>query len=153
VLPVTELLFYHLQGQGIEHVLPNLLARSLARGWRVVVQAPSEERIDALDVHLWTFREESFLPHGTWRDSDLGEQPIVLTVHEHNPNGAAVRFLIDGAAEPADANAYDRIVVLFDGQDAEAVAAARARWSAGKAQGFTVTYWQADPQGRWQRMA
>jgi DNA polymerase III subunit chi len=149
---MTEMLFYHLRAP-LERVLPMLLERCLQRGWRVVVQTPSEERLDALDAHLWTFRDESFLPHGTWREAQASEQPILLTIHDHNPNVAGVRFLIDGAPVPADAGAYDRIVMLFDGADPEAVNAARERWSAGKAQGFDVTYWQADEAGRWQRMA
>jgi DNA polymerase-3 subunit chi len=116
-----------------------------------VVQAPSEERIDALDAHLWTFRDESFLPHGTWRQGEAGEQPILLTVNADNPNGASVRFVVDGAELPPDARAYERIVVLFDGDDPDAVAAARERWTRSKAEGFEVTYWQADDRGRWQR--
>jgi DNA polymerase-3 subunit chi len=148
---MTEILFYHLQRQPLERVLPTLIEKSLERGWRVVVQA-AEERIEALDAHLWTFRDDSFLPHGTWREATVSEQPVVLTVRDDNPNGAAVRFLIDGAPVPADATAYQRIVLLFDGEDPDAVAAARARWSEGKAQGFEVTYWQTDEQGRWQRM-
>jgi DNA polymerase III subunit chi len=150
---MTEILFYHLQRQPIERVLPRLLEKSLERGWRVVVQAGSEERIEALDSHLWTFRDDSFLPHGTWRESESAAQPILLTVHGDNANGAAVRFLIDGADLPADAALYERIVVLFDGGDSDAVAAARERWTASKAQGFDVTYWQADDEGRWRRMA
>jgi DNA polymerase-3 subunit chi len=151
--PMTEILFYHLQRQPLERVLPTLLERSIERGWRAVVQAPSEERVDALDAHLWTFRDESFLPHGTWREAAAGEQPVLLTIHDHNPNAATVRFLVDGAPVPADARAYARIVVLFDGEDPDAVAAARARWREGKAQGFEVTYWQTDEHGRWQKMA
>ena len=149
---MTEMLFYHLRRQPIERVLPSLLEKSIERGWRAVIHVPGEERLDALDAHLCTFRDESFLPHGTWRDTEAHEQPILLTIHDHNPNGAAIRFLIDGAPVPADAHAYERIVLLFDGDDAEALAAARARWSEGKAQGFEVTYWQADERGRWQRM-
>jgi DNA polymerase III subunit chi len=149
---MTEMLFYQLRRQPIERVLPALLEKSLERGWRAVVHAPGEERLDALDAHLWTFRDESFLPHGTWRDTQAHEQPILLTIHDHNPNGAAIRFLIDGAPVPADPQAYERIALLFDGEDAEALAAARARWSEGKEQGFEVTYWQADERGRWQRM-
>jgi DNA polymerase III subunit chi len=148
---MTEILFYHLQRQPLERVLPTLIEKSLERGWRVVVQAAAE-RIEALDAHLWTFRDDSFLPHGTWREATVSEQPVVLTVHDDNPNGAAVRFLIDGTPVPADAAAYQRIVLLFDGEDPEAVVAARKRWSEGKAQGFEVTYWQTDEQGRWQRM-
>ena len=122
---MTEVLFYHLQRQPLERVLPTLLEKSLERGWRVVVQAASEERVEALDAHLWTFRDDSFLPHGTWREPQAREQPILLTVNDDNPNGADVRFLIDGAPVPADAAAYQRIVLLFDGDDPDAVAAAR----------------------------
>ena len=148
---MTEVLFYHLQEQPIEKVLPNLLERSLERGWRAVVQASSEDRVDALDAHLWTFSDDSFLPHGTDREATAAEQPIVLTLGADNPNGASVRFLIDGAPIPADAGSYQRLVLLFDGGDPEAVAAARERWTAAKAQGFDVTYWQTDERGRWQR--
>jgi DNA polymerase III subunit chi len=127
---MTEFLFYHLQAQPIERVLPVLLERSLSRGWRVVVQTSLEERVDALDSHLWTFAEESFLPHGTFREPTAADQPVLLTLHDHNPNGA---------------------VVLFDGEDDEAVGAAREQWKAAAARGFEVTYWQADEAGRWQR--
>ncbi len=150
---MTEILFYHLHRQPLERVLPALIEKSLARGWRVVVQAASEERVEALDAHLWTFRDDSFLPHGTWREAEAREQPILLTVRDDNPNGASVRFLIDGAPVPSDAAAYQRVVLLFDGEDPEAVEAARARWSEAKTNGFEVTYWQPDEQGRWQRKA
>jgi DNA polymerase-3 subunit chi len=150
---MTELLFYHLQRQPLERVLPQLLERSLERGWRVVVQAASEERVDALDAHLWTYRDDNFLAHGTAREADPAAQPILLTTADHNPNGATVRFLIDGVPMPADAETYDRIVLLFDGEDEDAVAAARVRWNEAKAQGFAVTYWQPDEQGRWVKKA
>ena len=150
---MTEVLFYHLQGQRLEGVLPTLLEKSLERGWRVVVQGVSEERIDALDAHLWTYRDDGFLPHGTWREPEAQAQPVLLTVNEGNPNTADVRFLIEGAAVPADAEGYRRLVLLFDGDDEEAVAAARARWSEAKAKGFEVTYWQPDDRGRWVKKA
>jgi DNA polymerase-3 subunit chi len=150
---MTEILFYHLQGQKPESVLPTLLEKSLARGWRVVVQGSSEERIEALDAHLWTYRDDGFLPHGTWREPEAAQQPILLTLTDSNPNAANVRFLFDGAALPADPEAYQRIVLLFDGEDADAVAAARGSWSAAKAKGFEATYWQPDAQGRWVKQA
>lgn len=150
---MTEILFYHLQGQKLENVLPALLEKSLERGWKVVVQGASEERIDALDAHLWTYRDDGFLPHGTWREQDSAAQPVLLTVNDGNPNEASVRFLIEGADVPADAAAYQRIVLLFDGEDEEAVAAARAHWTDAKAKGFDATYWQPDGQGRWAKKA
>jgi DNA polymerase-3 subunit chi len=150
---MTEVLFYHLQGQKLEGVLPTLLEKSLERGWRVVVQGASEERIEALDAHLWTYRDDGFLPHGTWREQDSAAQPVLLTLTDSNPNAANVRFLVEGAPLPADAEAYQRIVLLFDGDDEEAVAAARAHWSDAKAKGFEATYWQPDDSGRWVKKA
>ena len=138
---MTEVLFYHLQGKTAEDVLPGLLARSLERGWRVVVQS-SEDRVETLDAH----------PHGTMRESGA-DQPVLLTADGDNANNANVRFLIDGAPLPEDAGGYERIVLLFDGDDPDAVAGARERWSAAKAQGLDVTYWQPDENGRWQRKA
>jgi DNA polymerase-3 subunit chi len=148
---MTEILFYHLQRQPLERVLPTLLEKSIERGWRVVVQASSDERIEALDAHLWTYRDDSFLPHGTYKESAGADQQVLLTIKDDNPNNAAVRFLVDGAAIPTDASAYERIVLLFDGEDEEAAAAARGHWTTVKAQGFAATYWQTDEDGRWQR--
>jgi DNA polymerase-3 subunit chi len=146
---MPELLFYHLERRPLEAVLPQLLEKSLARGWRVVVQTSSEERVEALDAYLWTYRDDSFLPHGTFRESPASDQPILLTIDDDNPNQASVRFLIDRAPVPADAQTYNRIVVLFDGQDEEALSEARDLWRTKKAEGFDVTYWQTDERGRW----
>lgn len=150
---MTEILFYHLQGQKLEGVLPALLEKSLERGWKVVVQGSSEEHIEALDAHLWTYRDDGFLPHGTWREPEAAQQPVLFTLTESNPNGATVRFLIDGAPMPADPQNYQRVVLLFDGNDEEAVTAARAQWFTAKEKGLEATYWQADEQGRWAKKA
>jgi DNA polymerase III subunit chi len=148
---MTEVLFYHLQDMPLENVLPPLLEKSLERGWRVVVESTSEERTDALDAHLWTYRDDSFLPHASWRAGDASDQPIVLTAEPGNPNSAEIRFLIDNAALPEDSASYERLVLVFNGDDSDALTAARSAWTECKSRGFEVTYWQADEQGRWQR--
>lgn len=150
---MPEIVFYHLDGQTLEQVLPALLEKSLERGWRVVVQTSSEERLEALDQHLWTYRDDSFLPHGTDRQAEVGAQPVLLTVGSQNSNGAQVRFLVEGVPMPSDRENYQRIVVIFDGRDPDAVAAALACRTACKANGCDVTYWQPDEQGRWRRKA
>ncbi|MGH6866869.1 MAG: DNA polymerase III subunit chi [Methyloceanibacter sp.] len=144
-----EIYFYHLEHRTLEQVLPTLLERSLERGWRAAVQAANEERIEALNTLLWTYREDSFLPHGTAHDGSPDAQPIYLTNTEDNPNEAAVRFLVDGA-ELGDASPYVRVVYMFDGRDEDAVAQARDAWTAAKAKGYAVSYWQQDDEGRWQ---
>ena len=148
-----EVHFYHLQQKPLEAVLPILLEKSLERGWRVVVQATSAERLAALDDHLWTFSDESFLPHATDKEPDAAEQPIVLTLGGGNPNEAAIRFLVEGAPVPAEVAGYERLVLLFDGNDEEALAAARVDWKSVKAAGHEATYWQQDARGRWERKA
>ena len=142
---MTEILFYHLKGQTPEQVLPALLQKSLERGWRVVVQASSDERVEALDAHLWTWRDDAFLPHGTWRDAEAAEQPIVLTVNDENPNGATVRFLVDGAEHGRAMRAAMSVSSCSSTATIRTRSTtARTRWSEAKAAGVEVTYWQAD---------
>ena len=149
---MSEVLFYHLTESTLQDALPGLLERSLGRGWRAVVQTGTEERRDALDAHLWSFRDDSFLAHGTDRDPHAAEQPVLLTTTDDNPNGAQIRFLVDGAVPP-DLSPYERAVFLFDGHDAVQVEAAREHWKAVKAGGHAVTYWQQTPDRRWERKA
>ena len=149
---MTEVLFYHLESRPLEQVLPQLLEKTLERGWRAVVQTGSEERAQGLSQSLWTYREEAFLPHGSAADGNEELQPIFLTSEETNPNGAHIRFFVDGA-EAEDLVGYERAVFMFDGNNEEAVAAARARWKTVKAQGHDVTYWQQSPEGRWEKKA
>lgn len=149
---MTEVLFYHLEHQPLEQVLPSLIERSLERGWRVVVQAGTPERLEAIDTHLWTYRDDSFLPHGTSKDGAGGDHPVWLTVESDNPNGAAIRFLVDGAEAEAFSG-YERIVLLFDGRDTVAVERARTSWKLAKASGCSCTYWQQGSGGRWEKKA
>jgi DNA polymerase-3 subunit chi len=148
----TEVYFYHLERGRLDDVLPTLLERSLKRGWRAAVQAASEERVQALDTLLWTYGNESFLPHGTARDGRASAQPIYLTAGDDNPNAAHVRFLVDGAAL-ADASPYVRVAYVFDGRDQDAVAHAREAWREAKARGHAVSYFQQDANGRWLEQA
>jgi DNA polymerase-3 subunit chi len=145
---MPEILFYQLDRRPLESALPDLLQRCLERGWRAVVKAGSDERLQALNAHLWSYDEASFLPHGAAGDGHAAEQPIFLTTGDDNPNGATVRFLVDGA-EAADFSGYDRTVFVFDGADSEALAKAREAWKAARAAGGEATYWRQDENGRW----
>jgi DNA polymerase-3 subunit chi len=149
---VTEVYFYHLQNQPLERVLPQLLEKCIERGWRCIVQAQSDERVQALDQHLWTWRDDSFLPHGTDREANAADQPVLLTTSDGNANAANVRFFVEGAnSEHLDG--YARAIHLFDGNDPDSVDAAREYWKSAQAAGHTVTYWQEDEAGRWQQKA
>lgn len=148
----TEVLFYHLERQPLETVLPVLIERTVERGWRAVIETGTAERVQALNALLWTYKPESFLPHGSKADGPAAEQPVYLTDGPDNPNGATVRFLVDGAA-PADFAGYTRIVLMFDGRDPDALAAARGHWKTAKAANCKLTYWQQNADGRWEQKA
>ncbi|CAD7033889.1 DNA polymerase III subunit chi [Pseudorhizobium endolithicum] len=149
---MTEVLFYHLTESKLEDALPALLEKSVERGWRVVVQTNEEARRDSLDAHLWTYREDSFLPHGTDAGEHIGLQPVLLTAGPGNVNEATVRFVVDGA-EPPPLDPYERVVFMFDGYDTEQVENARSQWKRLKGEGHTLTYWQQSPEGRWVKKA
>jgi len=144
---MAEILFYHLETRPLEAVVPQLLEKTLERGWRAVVEAGSRERAEALDALLWTYRDDSFLAHGLDGEPEEAHHPIVITTGTANPNGASVRFFVDRAV-PQAVEGYERIVYLFSGLDPEAVEEARAAWRALR-DGHAVTYWQQGPDGRW----
>lgn len=149
---MTEILFYHLTESTLEDSLPALLEKSHERGWQAVVQTGTPERCDTIDAHLWTYRDDTFLAHGTGRDGFHADQPVFLTTSQENPNHAAIRFLVDGASPP-DLTGYERAVFLFDGHDETQLAGAREQWRAAKLAGHDVTYWQQTPERRWERKA
>lgn len=154
-----EIWFYHLQSQSLEQALPSLIEKSLANGWRVVVQARSEERLEALDQHLWTYRDDSFLAHGRAAEGDGEMQPVYLSTGGETPNGAKVRFFVEGAdvaqwlaASPAEAGAFARAIVAFDGASEDDLTQARAQWKELKARGLALTYWRQNEAGRWEKL-
>lgn len=155
---MTEVWFYHLQRRSVEAVLPGLVERSLARGWTAVVQAADAAAIARIDAALWSASPTSFIPHGGPDDGDVAQQPAYLTTGEERPNGAAVRFLLDRAQAASvlaqhAAPPYERLILLFDGNDADALADARAQWKTLKDAGHALAYWRQDDTGRWEKKA
>jgi len=154
---MTETLFYHLERRGLDDALPGLIEKTLERGWRALVRAESADRATALDSLLWTYSEQTFLPHAQVGDGEASRQPVLITVEDDNANNANVLFLVGGASPPAWsgalANSLTRIVLMFDGRDAGALASARAAWKDAKAAGHDVTYWKEQPSGKFEKQA
>ena len=150
---MTETLFYHLERRSLEEVLPGLVEKSLARGWRAVIRTDSAERSDALDTLLWTYDDQSFLAHAQSGDGDACLQPVLITTEHENPGGAQILFCV-GGSQPSDWNALSslaRVVLLFDGRDSTALNAARDAWKQAKASGHDVTYWKESPSGKFEK--
>ncbi len=150
---MTAVGFYHLQRSPLEDALPRLLEKAYASGMRTLVVTGSRERAEHLDTVLWTYDDTSFLPHGCdGRTGDAGRQPIWLSQSDDNANGAALLVLVDNADSGRLAE-FERVIDMFDGRDASAVAEARKRWKARRDAGHALTYWQQNAGGGWVKKA
>jgi len=143
---MTEIRFYHLTRSTLDQALPDLLEKTLARGWRAVVRLGDTAKVEPLAAHLWAYRKESFLPHGCAKDGHAAAQPVWLTAAQERPNEAQVLFVADGA-DAADLDAFDLLCEVIDGNDTQSVQEARTRWSAYKTAGYKLTYWQQGEKG------
>ena len=146
-----EVWFYHLERTGLDQALPELLEKTLQKGWKAIVRTTRPERIDHLDSWLWSYRDDSFLAHAPADAPMAARQPILLTTGTDNPNAADALFLVDGAA-PGDVAGYQRCVVLFDGADEAQLGLARTQWTELKGRGLVSSYWKQQARG-WEKQA
>ena len=151
---MTRVDFYHLQQKTLDEVLPKLLQKAYSTGKRIKVKIGTEERVEFINSLLWTYNDESFLPHGSKKDGFADQQPIWLSADIENPNTALFLFLVDGAEAAADElSTYTRVFNLFDGNSEPALAQARSFWKTCKEAGFEVYYWQQTAAGKWEQKA
>jgi DNA polymerase III subunit chi len=148
---VTEIRFYHLEQRRVDQALPTLLERALEEGRRILVRAPSGEMVAALNERLWTYDDSSFLPHGAADDGDPMEQPIFLTSELANPNAATMLVRLSGAETGEADDAFDLVVLMFDGRDEAALVEARGEWRRLKDLGHTISYWRESDEGGWEQ--
>ena len=143
--------FYHMTTQPVEVTLPMLLGKAREAGWRVVVRGRDAARLDHLDLRLWD--GNGFLPHGRAGGVHDAQQPILLTDTDELPNEASCLVSLDGAEIAAqEVNGSDRTMILFDGNDGEAVARARVQWKALTDAGCSAQYWSQE-SGQWEKKA
>lgn len=150
---MAEVFFYHLTERPLEQAMPELLEKTLQRGWRALVRGTQEPRLARLDALLWTRRDEDFMPHGMAGGDHDAAQPILLTTGGANPNGADILMLVDGArVDLPEIDGFQRACVMFDGNDATQLDAARADWKLVADAGVNAQYWAQDG-GRWVKKA
>lgn len=145
--------FYHLTDSPLEMTLPMLLGKARQAGWRVVVRGTDDARLNWLDEKLWLEPEDGFMPHGRAGAEFDADQPILLTSGDAAPNGATCLMSVDGAEVAAEEiNSMDRVCVIFDGNDPNAVAHARGQWKTLADAECALQYW-AQEAGRWVKKA
>ena len=145
--------FYHLTQQPLETTLPMLLGKARQAGWNVVVRAISAERVTWLDDKLWLGPDDQFMPHGKAGGPFDADQPILLTTDSEAPNKAECLMAVDGAEVASEeVENLDRVCILFDGNDPDAVQTARGQWRALTTAGCSAQYWSQE-SGSWQKKA
>ncbi len=145
--------FYHLTRAPLEQVLPMLLEKSLAAGWRIAVRGVNLKRLEWLDQKLWLGREDGFLPHGLAGSEYDAMQPILLTANATANNNPTCVLAIDGADVLAvEVNKMERVSILFDGNDEAALTRAREQWKSLTEAGCAAQYWSQE-SGQWEMKA
>lgn len=143
--------FYHLTQRPLEATLPVLIGRARGAGWKVLIRGQDAARIDWLDQRLWLANEDIFLPHGQAGGPHDALQPVLLNAGPENGNDANCLMAVDGAeVTPDEVNAADRVCILFDGHDPEAMDRARQQWRALTEAGCAAQYW-SEESGRWEK--
>jgi DNA polymerase-3 subunit chi len=149
---MSDINFYHLQRSTLETVLPKLLEKTRAAGKRALVMASSTKKTDQLANHLWTYDPAGWLPHGSKKDGMPDEQPIWISddgkAANENLNQADFLFLTDNA-QTTDVADFERIFVLFDGNNDYSLEQARAYWKTCDGDGHNLIYWQQNDRGGW----
>lgn len=142
---MAEIRFYHLQKTAEEFAVAQIATKALASGKRVFIRAADAVQAEVLNGALWTYRADSFVPHGTSKDGHASRQPVFIGADNEVPNDAKI-FIMTSACVEEPMDGFDlRCEMLCEANKEPA----RARWRAYKEQGHTVTYWLETPEGGW----
>lgn len=148
--------FYHLTRAPLEVTLPMLLVKARGAGWRVLVRGSDPEQIAWLDQKLWLTPEDGFLPHGVAGGAHDADQPVLLSADAPGvaaANDPACLMTVGGApVTPDEVKRLQRVCVLFDGNDAQALDRARVQWKDLTTAGCAAQYW-SEEGGKWEKKA
>ncbi|MBV7257043.1 DNA polymerase III subunit chi [Pacificimonas sp. WHA3] len=144
--------FYHCTRAAPVAVLPKLAVKALRAGHRVLVHIGDPAQADAVDDVLWTFDQDSFLPHGIAGTEHDSEQPLLIADSFEGANAADLAIAMAGRL-PGEEAGFRRVLFLFDGNDEDVVTAARQHWKAlSDRDGVAIAYWAQGERG-WEKRA
>lgn len=146
-----EYWFYHLEASTVEGVLPGLLEKTLQKGWRALVKLP-EAQLSEMDDYLWAYKDDSFLPHGRDDEPMADQQPVTLSAAVKTVEGHQAVFLL-GGAEIENMSGVERCMVMINGRSESDVTRERKRWKDLKETGASLSYYQQNDRGGWEKKA
>lgn len=83
----TQVDFYHLHSDSVRQMqlfCCRLVDKAWQLGHTVCILAADAEQASQLDDLLWTWRDDSFLPHGLAASSDSQRDPVIITHTVHD---------------------------------------------------------------------
>ena len=140
---MTRIDFYSLEpdSPGDRFLLTCRLAERIrSEGLRIMIHCPDGDQARHLDRLLWTYRQDSFLPHGLVGPAhpslDLSLTPVLIS-HDGTPEGED-QVLINLALQvPPFFSRFQRVCELID-QDPEAKSAGRERFRYYRDRGYPL---------------
>ena len=129
--------------EGAAAVACKIVEKAWQQGLRVFVHAASEHEARRLDELLWTFRQDSFVPHARSSDGDAAAEAV--TIGSDLGEGIGRDVLVNVCAPVAAATAtFERIAEVVS-DDADVRAAARERYAAYRRLGVELRHHDVQP--------
>lgn len=116
---MTRIDFYVLPGASLRErqlTACRLAEKAYRSGHRVYIQTATAQDDTVLDELLWTFKQNSFVPHARWQGDGQLEVPVTIG---HRPPPPACTDVLINLAEPIP-DAYERFARIVEIVDAEA---------------------------------
>jgi len=140
---MTRVSFYTLaddvQGDRFQ-VTCRLVERIHGEGLRLYVRAASEQEARHLDRLLWTFRQQSFIPHGLRGETDSDLTPVLIGWNGDAPDTRPILINLAPALPPGFER-YERVCEAVD-HDPAIRAAARERFRSYRRSGLQLDHYQ-----------
>ena len=141
--------FYLLQRDPVERALPQIAAKAMRAGQRMLVVAGEEALLDRLDAALWNERPADFLAHGKAGSPHDARQPVLLARTCEAANGARLCAIADGHWRE-EARQFDRVLLFFDDSQR---AAAREVWRSLDSDADVEREFHEQHDGKWRKVA
>lgn len=142
---MTQIDFYTLEpdspGDRFQLVC-RLVERARGADMRVLIHCPDPSQAQHLDRLLWTFRQESFLPHGIVGQAGLDHALTPILISRDGSPESESQVLINLASEPpAFFDRFERLCEPLD-SDPAVRAAGRERYKHYRERGFELKHHQ-----------
>ncbi|GAB4361861.1 MAG: DNA polymerase III subunit chi [Gammaproteobacteria bacterium] len=111
---MTRIDFYVLPENGSggpEQLTCRLAEKAYSRGHRIFIHARDRDQAQQLDDLLWTYRQESFLPHALCGDELADESPIQIG-HDTEPSGHCDVLINLSGEVPGFFSRFERVAEL-----------------------------------------